>query len=297
MSMFLTDPRDIRLTLNGFPLHGLDENGCEWHTTFQDVAGLFDGVGSTLKTSEKVMTDGWYANIPTFQGRTITVEGHIIGQCTENCVKSWDSLKRAIDCNGMPLTVSIGNVRRQTQVMQAASAPLVKWAGVNVLRYSLGLTALSPYLFGLDMVTDSTSLPKTSGGMMFPYSFEDQATGSGSGWMWPERVDSGQVWLQNTGTAPSPVWIRIDGPVVDPQVTHVGSGHVMAFDMELGGGQYVLINGQTHEILVDGSDPARGRVKRREWSQAEPGSNAWGFSAGERSDMARMTVSFYPAYL
>lgn len=295
--MFLEDPRDIRLTLNGFPLHGLDNNGSEWHTTFQDVAGLFDGVASTLKTSEKALTDGWYANIPTLQGRTITIEGHIIGQCTENCLKSWDLLKRAVDGTGMPLTVSIGNTRRQTQVMQAASAPLVKWAGVNVLKYSLSLVALSPYLFDVDKMSGSTGLPKTSGGMIFPYSFEDQATGSGSGWVWGEKVDSGQVWLQNTGTAPSPVLIRIDGPVVDPQVTHVGSGHVMAFDLSLGSGQYVLINGRTHEVLVDGSDPARGRVKRREWSQAEPGSNVWGFSASEFSDMARMTVSFYPAYL
>lgn len=297
MSMFLTDPRDIRLTLNGFPLYGLDDNGSEWHTTFQDVSGLFDGVASTLKTCDKAMSDGWYANIPVFQGRTITIEGHIIGQCTENCLRSWDLLKRTIAGTGMRLTVSMGDVRRQTQVMQAASAPLVRWAGVNVLKYSLSLVALSPYLFGLDMVSDSTGLPMTSGGMVFPYTFEDRATGSGSGWVWSERVDSGQVWLQNTGTAPSPVLIRIDGPVVDPQVTHIGSGHVMAFDMELGSGQYVLINGQTHEILVDGSDPARGRVRRREWSQAEVGSNVWGFSANEQSDMARITVSFYPAYL
>lgn len=297
MSMFLTDPRDIQLTLNGFPLYGLDDNGCEWHTTFQNVTGLFDGVASTLKTCEKVMTDGWYSNIAVFQGRTITVEGHIIGQCTENCLRSWDLLKRTIVSSGMRLTVSMGGVRRQTQVMQASSAPLIKWAGVNVLKFSIGLVALSPYLFDLDTVSGSTGLPKTSGGMIFPYSFEDQSTGSRSGWVWSEQVKSGQVWLQNTGTAPSPVLIRIDGPVVDPRVTHVGSGHVMVFDMSLGSGQYVLINGLTHEILVDGTDPARGRVKRREWSQAEVGSNVWGFSASEFSNMARMTVSFYPAYL
>lgn len=297
MSMFLEDERDVRLTLNGFRLYGLDNNGCEWHTTFQDVSGLFDGVASTLKTSEKVMTDGWYANIPTFQGRTISIEGHIIGQCTENCLKSWDLLKRMVDSNGMLLTVTIGGVSRQTQVMQASSAPLIKWAGVNVLKYSIGLVALSPYLFGLDTVSDNTGLPSSSGGMFFPYSFESQAADSMSGWAWSEKVESGQVWLQNTGTAPSPVLIRIDGPVVDPQVTHIGSGHVMAFDLRLGSGQYILINGRTHEILVDGTDPARGRVKRREWSQAEVGSNVWGFSASEYSDTARLKVSFYPAYL
>lgn len=297
MSIFPLDSRDIRLTLDGFPLYGLDDNGCEWHTTFQDVSGLFDGVASTLKTSEKVMTDGWYSNIPMFQGRTITIEGHIIGRCTENCLASWDLLKRTISGDDMSLTVTLGNVRRQVQTMQSASAPLVKWAGVNMLRFSFSLTSLSPYLFGMDLVSDSTGLPKTVGGLAFPYVFKADATDSVSKWIWNESAVSGCVRLQNDGTAPSPVLIRIDGPVVNPQVTHTGSDHVMAFDISLGIGHYILINGQTHEILVDGIDSARGRVKRREWSQAEIGTNVWGFNASEFSDMARMTVSFYPAYL
>lgn len=297
MSIFPLDSRDVRLTLDGFPLYGLDDNGCEWHTTFQDVSGLFDGVASTLNTSEKVMADGWYSNIPVFQGRTITIEGYIIGRCTENCLVSWDLLKRTVGGTDMSLTVTLGDVRRQVQVMQSASAPLVKWAGVNMLRFSLGLTSLSPYLFGMDLVSDKTGLPETIGGMTFPYSFTGAGTGSTSRWIWNETATSGCVRLQNTGTAPSPVLIRVDGPVVNPQVTHIGSDHVMAFDISLGSGHYILINGQTHEILVDGTDPARGRVKRREWGQAEVGTNMWGFDASEFSDAARMTVSFYPAYL
>lgn len=297
MSIFLLDSRDIRLALDGFPLYGMDDNGCEWHTTFQDVTGLFDGVASTLKTSEKVMTDGWYSNIPVFQGRTITIEGHIIGRCTENCLASWDSLKRTVGGTDMSLTVTLGNVRRQVQVMQSSSAPLVKWAGVNMLKFSLSLTSLSPYLFGMDLVSDRTGLPKTVGGMSFPYSLGILTPSSTSVWAWSETVISGCVRLQNTGTAPSPVLIRVDGPVVNPQITHAGSDHVMAFDISLGSGHYILINGQTHEILVDGTDSVRGRAKSREWSQAEIGTNVWGFSASEFSDAARMTVSFYPAYL
>lgn len=296
MSMFPTDPRDLQLTLNGFPLYGVDDNGCEWHVTFQDVSGLFDGVGSTLKTSEKAMTDGWYGNLPRLQGRTITVEGYIIGRCTESCVVSWNVFKSVLDCAGMSLVARLGDVGRQVQVLQSAAAPLVKWAGVNMLRFSLGLTSLSSCLYGLDAVSGVSSLPKASGGMTFPYGFEE-SNGSSSSWVWSENVVSGMVCLSNEGTASGPVMIRIDGPVVNPQVLHVGSGHVIAFDMILGSGHYATINGVTHEILVDGTDPARGRVVRREWSQAEPGENVWEFSASEYSDTARMTVSFYPAYL
>lgn len=296
MSIFLTDPRDIQLTLNGFPLYGVDDNGCEWHVTFQDVSGLFDGVSSTLHTESKAMTDGWYGNLPRLQGRTITIEGHIIGRCTESCINAWNAFKSVLDTGGMLLNARLGNIGRQARVWQSASAPLIKWAGVNVLRFSLGLTALSPYLFGLDSVSGVTGLPSSSGGMLFPYHFEESGV-SLSSWVWSENVVSGRVSLANVGTAPSPVMIRIDGPVVNPQVLHVGSGHVIAFIMSLGSGHYATVNGVTHEILIDGTDPARGRVTRREWSQAEPGMNVWGFNAGEYSAEARMTVSFYPAYL
>ncbi|UVX35925.1 MAG: tail protein [Namikivirus usui] len=296
MSIFSLDPRDVRLTLNGFPLYGVDSYECEWHVTFQDVSGLFDGVASTLKTSEKAMTDGWYGNLPSLRGRTITIEGHIIGRCTESCVNAWNAFKSVLDTSGMLLNVRLGGIGRQVRVWQSASAPLIKWAGVNVLRFSLGLTSLSPYLYGLDSVSGVSGLPSSSGGMTFPYHFEEAGV-SLSSWTWSENVVSGQVALANVGTAPSPVMIRIDGPVVDPQVLHVGSGHVMSFIMSLGSGHYATINGVTHEILIDGTDPARGRVTRREWSQAEPGMNVWGFNAREYSELARMTVSFYPAYM
>ena len=296
MSIFPLDPRDIQLTLNGFPLYGVDSYGCEWHVTFQDVSGLFDGVASTLQTSEKAMTDGWYGNLPRLQGRTITIEGHIIGRCTESCVTAWNAFKSVLDAGGMLLVARLGDISRQVRVWQSGSAPLVKWDGVNMLRFSLGLTSLSPYLYGLDSVSGSSGLPSSYGGMTFPYHFEEAGV-SLSSWMWSENIVSGQVALDNVGTAPSPVMIRVNGPVVNPQIVHVRSGHVIAFNMRLGSGHYVTVNGVNHEILVDGTDPARGRVVRREWSQAEAGMNVWGFNASEYSDAARMTVSFYPAYM
>lgn len=296
MSIFPLDSRDIQLALNGFPLYGVDDNGCEWHVTFQDVSGLFDGVASTLKTSEKAMTDGWYGNLPRLQGRTITIEGHILGRCSESCVTSWNAFKSVLDTGGMLLTVRLGGIGRQVRVWQSASAPLIKWEGVNILRFSIGLTSLSSCLYGLDSVSGVTGLPSSSGGMQFPYHFEEAGV-SLSSWMWSEYVVSGNVALDNVGTGPSPVMIRIDGPVVNPQVVHVMSGHTIAFEASLGTGHYATMNGVTHEILIDGTDPARGRVKRREWSQADPGMNVWGFNASEYSAAARMTVSFYPAYV
>lgn len=296
MHIFPLDSRDLRLELNGFPLYGVDSYNCEWHVTFQDVSGLYDGVASTLKTTEKVLTDGWYGNLPRLQGRTITIEGHIIGRCTEACISSWTAFKNILNSDGMMLVARLGGISRQVQVLQSASAPMVKWAGVNVLRFSVALTSLNPYLYGVEVVSDDTKLPSSTGGMTLPYGFEVVGT-SISSWTWNEDVISGRVRLLNDGTAPSPVMIRIDGPVVNPKITHVESGRTIAFNMSLGSGHYATVNGAIHEILVDGTDPARGRVVRREWSQADPGPNVWAFSASEYSPTARMSVSFYPAYI
>lgn len=296
MSIFSYDYRDLRLTLDDFPLYGVDSYGCEWHVTFQDVSGLFDGVGSTLQTSEKLIADGWYGNLPRLKGRTITIEGHILGRCTESCVNAWTAFKSVLNTAGMRLSVRLGDISGQMRVWQSASAPLVKWAGVNMLRFSVGLTSLDPCIYGLELVSGVSGLPSTSGGMTLPYCF-GACDGSVSSWTWRENVISGRVVLSNVGNAPSPTFIRIDGPVVNPQVSHVESGHVMAFNMKLGIGHYVTINGMNHEILIDGFTPARGNVVRREWSQAVAGSNEWAFSASEYSMDARMTVSFYPAYM
>lgn len=297
MAIFTLDPRDVRLTLNGFPLYGTDQYGCEWHVTFQNVSGLFDGVGSTLQTKDKAWSDGWFSNIPVAQGRSIAIEGHIIGKCTENCINAWDAFKRSFNITSQSLVVELGNISRQVQVMQSSSAPLVEWAGVNILKFSIGLTALDSYLYDTQSVSGNTGLPRSQGGMTFPYHFEDIGTGKGSMWVWSETTVSGSVCLTNTGSAPSPVTIRVDGPVVNPQIEHRPSGHIMAFDLSLGEGHYILINGATHEILIDGTDPARGSVTRREWSYAEVGENIWMFSAEEPSDNACMTVTFNPAYI
>lgn len=297
--MFLEDNRDIRLTLNGFPLYGVDVYGCEWHVTFQDVSGLFDGVASTLKTSEKTMTNGWYANLPQLQGRTITIAGHIIGSCTESCVRAWEAFKAMLDTGGMRLVVELGGIKRQVQVFQSASAPLVKWDGVNILKFNIGLTALDSCLYGVDMESGSTGLPSSSGGMSLPYCFDGELPldGSVSSWMWNETVTSGRLCLSNVGTFASPTFIRIDGPVWNPQVLHVGSGHVVAFSLALGTGHYVTVNGETHEVLIDGQSPAGPYIFRREFGYATPGINEWVFTADDYSDNARMTVSFYPAYM
>ncbi len=284
----MVDDRDVRISVNGFDLFG-EHDGVEWHVTFQNTDGLFDGVDSSLKTSDKIFTNGYFSNIPTYKGRSIGIEGHILGTCPESCVTGWEAFKTAFRLGEQTLTVRLGSFERFTTVLQSSSAPLVEWAGVNMLKFNISLTALSPYFYDVNGLSGSTLLPYTSGGMTFPHTFDD-------GWVFSETVLSGSVILTNSGTAASPVKLRIDGPVVNPQVTH-SSGKTLTFNTTLGQGEYIEIDGETHEILFNGSDPARGRCIRREFASAEVGENVWRFGADEINNQAKLTVSFNPAYI
>lgn len=116
-------------------------------------------------------------------------------------------------------------------------------------------------------------------------------------WVFSESTVSGEVALVNPGGAPSPVTLRVDGPVVNPRIEHQPSGGVLELALSLGSGHCVVFDSQSRQVLVDGRDPARGAVIRRGWSDALPGKNSWSLSAKEYSKWARLSVSFRGAYL
>jgi hypothetical protein len=290
MLAFPTDRLDVQLNLNGFRLNGVDSRGVFWHTTFGKVSGLFDGVGTSLKTTQKTWNDGAYSNIPVRAGRTITVDGWLMGQCTPTLVAAWTDFKTALQVGEQQLRVTLGDTRLFCTVMQA-SAPLIKWEGRNVLSFSIELFACDPRLYSDVLLSASTGLPSSVGGMMFPYAFG----GDGSQWAFTELVTSGTVTLNNDGNTDSPVTIKITGPVVNPMVEH-SSGKRLQLLQTLGAGHYVVFDGASKQVLLDGSDPAR-NVLYREWADASVGQNTWRFSSSEYNPQARMTVSFREAYI
>lgn len=296
--LFPLDTQDIQLTVNGFPLTGVDDNGVEWHTSFQDVTGLFDGAGTNLETEKLAWSDGDFSNRASRAGRNISVLGYIMGACPETLLTSWETFKGALKVNSQLLEVKLGSIDRQVEVKQSAGPPLVEWAGRNMLKFSIGLTALSPYLYkGGDPISDSTMLPSNDGGMIYPvdgYHFEGGR--AKTDWRFDEKITSGIVRLVSSGNAPSPVLIRIDGPVSNPIVTH-SSGQSMRFRIALGTGQYITADGTNREILVDGAPPVGGIDVSREWSMAEPGTNEWQFAADSYNNQAKLTVTFREAYV
>ena len=290
MLAFPTDRQDVQLELNGFRLNGVDARGVYWHTTFGKVSGVFDGVGTSLKTTQKTWNDGAYSNIPVHAGRTITIAGWLMGQCTPTLVLSWNDFKQALQVGEQRLRVTLDSSSLSCTVMQA-SAPLIKREGRTILSYSVELFACDPRLYSDKLLVASTGLPTSVGGMTFPYMFG----GDGSQWAFTEQVTSGSVTMDNNGDTDSPVRIEVTGPVVNPMIEH-SSGKRLQLLQTLGAGHYVIFDGASKQVLLDGSDPAR-NVLYREWANASVGSNTWWFSSSEYNPQAQMIVKFREAYI
>ena len=116
-------------------------------------------------------------------------------------------------------------------------------------------------------------------------------------WVFDEHVISGSVNLLTSGSGNSPVTIRFNGDVTNPQVLHVQSGKILAYSGRIGAGHYVLFDGQSRQVLIDGATPARGAATRLEWFTAQQGANTFQYSAERGEDTSTMTVSFREGWL
>ena len=287
-----------KVTLNGMPLYGVDGLGCSW--TVSSLDGVWDGAGSSHEHSALVWGDGWVSNRSFLGGREITITGKVQSPTDEAYLEARQALMAAIPGESGDLTVSVAGRTFLYRVQRAQARPLVKQlAGLRVVEYSIPLVSKSPYAFDAgDPLSGVTGLAATSGGMRFPAAFTGPgAPGLVSSWCFSEATVSGDVNLTNPGGAPSPVTLRVDGPVDGPRVEHQPSGSVLELGLSLGSGHYVVFDSQSRQVLIDGRDPARGAVLRRGWSDALPGANTWSFTAKGSSPGARLTVSFRPAYL
>lgn len=287
----------LRVELNGFRFYDIDDTGCEWLAN--SVDGGWNGAGTSHEHSPRVWGDGWVSNASHRQGRNLTVSGSVWAPGQQALDASRQRMLGSVPMDDGELTVELDGVSRLWRVKQDSGEVLLSRRGPHIWDFSIPLVSLSPYSFDAGgPLSGSTGLAATSGGMGFPAAFTGPgAPGLVSSWCFIEATVSGEVNLTNPGGAPSPVALRVDGPVDGPRVEHQQSGGVLELDMALGSGHYVLFDSQSRQVLVDGRDPARGAVLRRGWSDALPGPNSWSFTAKAFSESARLSVSFRPAYL
>lgn len=136
----------------------------------------------------------------------------------------------------------------------------------------------------------STGLPVAEGGLTVPFTvpFAIHAT-----------VASGVMILVNAGTYPANLRIRIDGPVEQPRITLQdpdGSTATLRYHGTLTSGQWLDIDTQNREVLLNGTASRRGNVSG-EWPLLKPGTSELTFNAASFNPDALLTVVWRDSFV
>lgn len=159
----------------------------------------------------------------------------------------------------------------------------------NVARATASLRADDPLIYGAEVRESTTSFPSSTGGLQWPAQWPAQ---------WNATVESGQLQLTNEGSEDAPVVWRIDGPVVQPTVTHVESQSRFRLDLEIGAGEWVTVDGTSRRVSAMGQAQASRRAQwSGSWLVLPPGTHTFAFGGAEGGTDARLTASWRDAWI
>lgn len=269
-------------------LGAVDQHGSRWNLMKFD--GWTGSPASTLELTQRARGNGATSNDPDITPRNMVLSGRVTNPDPAGLNASLEDLNAAVRLDGFQLTVAeTGRVRH----CQAARNGEVLTPKVNnrIATFSIQIAAEDPLKYG-DLVTATTLLPRSTGGLVRPSTWPRTWTGVSN---------SGVIRVNNPGNEQAPVWLRIDGPIPAGgwSVTHQGKQQSLTFasSLALAAGEFVTVDMEQREILAQGQAPRAGYVTSRGWFTLDPGDNDIAFSAVSDSPTAQLTVTTKPAWL
>lgn len=287
---FLTAKGSSPVALGDLVLNTIDADGTTW--ALEEFPEWEGSAASTLEVAQRARGHGGTGSEPFYESKTLTMEGKIRAKTPQLLIKAKDRLNAAVKLHPFVLLVSeFGFVRhmmvqRQDEVM----VPTVRGSRGLLAEFSIQLVAKDPLKYG-GLVTASTVLPSSSGGLVRPSTWPRTWTGVSN---------TGIIRLTNEGNTNAPLWLRIDGPIPAGgwSVSHVDTDEVLTFatSLALVAGEFVTVDMENREVLAQGQSPRSGYVTSRGWFSLEPGVNDIAFTAVNYSATALLTATTKPAW-
>jgi hypothetical protein len=213
--------------------------------------------------------------------------GRFVAPDVDSAVAAIDRLNAASGLNAGTLSVQRGSQSRYCTVYRQGEVLLTEETATTY-QWTVNLIAPDPRKFA-DPLTASTGLPSSTGGLSVPFTVPFSIA---------SMVVSGRCVLTNPGNATGPVTLRIDGPVVGPQIVHVGSGLALTFasSLSLAAGEWLEVDMEAQTALANGQAAASRNqfITQRGWSGFSPAGNEWDFSAV--SGTGQLTVTAVPTW-
>lgn len=271
----------VAFTINGLRVGDNDPRSRPyWRGT---VDGLGDA-GASVTSEARVQADGQWSTTPYRQAKAMGISGTCRVNSAASVPAAISQLNAAVSLRTSALTVHWPSgdatrwVRRDGDIQ---ATPVTD----QMITWSATVVADDPTWYvgdgaGSADLTPSTLLPFTTGGLVFPATFPAIFTGSSG---------TGDITL--TTTAGGRMWWRIDGPVVNPQVTTVGpdgTERTVGWALTLADGEWLDVDVEQRRSMLLGQASRPPAV--RQWPLLQPGLSTIRFRSPEISTTARLTV-------
>lgn len=270
-----------------FILGQTDAFGVRWSLTTFDG---WDGSPSpTLELTQRARGHGATDSESFLTPRILSMAGLIHGTGMADIEAAFDRLNAAVKLDPFEIVVPESGRLRNAMVRRRGEV-IPTWHSDKLAGYSVLVSAKDPRKFG-DLVSHTTRLPFSSGGLTFPVMFPVTFTGTSA---------TGTVTVNNPGNTEAPVWLRIDGPIPAGgwSVTHVGKKRSLTFasSLALAAGEFLTVDMDRKEVLAQGQAPRSGYVTSRGWFSLDPGENVIAFSSVNYSATASLSLTTKPAW-
>lgn len=253
-------------------------------TYIQDITGWDDGAGSTGTVTQRAAEDGGWTDPAHLTPRVIELKLKLAGTSFVNVSRSISRISAGIPLSKLgTLAVNDHGDVLQAQVRQSAD-PLSSRKGAAA-SLSISLIAPDPRRFSPAVITASTGLPHTTGGLSLPISFPLSIGAT---------VVSGVLSVTNAGTYRTPPVFTITGPCpAGATITLRETGATLRFAEAIPAGRQLVIDTAHQTAVLDGVAP---RTVTGMWFQYPPGVSSVAFAANSYDPDALLSSSHRSAW-
>ncbi|MFF1281045.1 phage distal tail protein [Streptomyces sp. NPDC058299] len=232
----------LQASLGSVTLGAVDSQGVAWY--LQTLEG-WDSPEVRSAWTEREGDHGAWASPVYYGSRPITLGGTIVAPSRVLLEQAMDQLRAAAGLTDTLLVVQESTPKQA--VVRRSGKPLMQYVTATTATYSVMVTAADPRRYGTSLLTASTNLPSTTGGLTLP---------AAAPWLLSATVVAGQVDAVNAGDFETRPTITINGPVVAPQIQAQmpdGSVRLMTYGQDLASGDVLVIDTDARTVTLNGA--------------------------------------------
>lgn len=276
--------KPMGVTLAGTPIQvGPGEYGVRVHEIV-NWAGLPD---VTTEWQQRPYADGEWVSEAFERGLPLTITGRVRGRDRAETYRMWLRFRGLLPAHStVPLGSEVDGQVEHRYVRRAGSVSPV-WSGPDYIGFSVPVRAEDSRLFAGDgsveyLLSGATGLPTSTGGIRAPIC---------APFLIGATVVSGSVAITSGAGAPK-TRLRIVGPVSSPVIRDQG-GTQMHFDLNLSTGQFLLVDLDRRQVLLNGLAGRRAAMTGS-WIKPRDGTE-FRFDSNSFNPNARLVVEWTPA--